>query len=380
MKQQLEQRYRTLYNEEPLTVRSPGRINLIGEHTDYNMGFVMPAAIDKAIYIAIGKNNENKIRLFAEDLGESFAVDADQLTHTGNWPDYIMGVVSELHKAGHHTGGFNAVIGGDIPQGAGLSSSAALSCATAFALGQLFELPVSSVDIVKTAQAAENNFVGLQCGIMDQFASVFGKKDHLIKLDCRSLEYEYIPFELGDWQVLLFNSNVKHTLASSEYNTRRKECEAGIAIIREKYPEVNSLRDVTVEMLSEMLAGKNELVYRRCLFVVEEIARVKAAAGCLRNGDIDAFGIHMYNAHHGLSKLYEVSCKELDVLVDLVKGNPAVAGARMMGGGFGGCTINLVKKEAVESLVIQVSNAYTETFGIAPEVYRVQVEDGTSVC
>ena len=380
MKQQLEQRYRIRYNDEPLVVRSPGRINLIGEHTDYNMGFVMPAAIDKAIYIAIGKNNKNRISLFAEDLAESFEADADQLMHSGNWPDYVMGVVSELRKAGHVITGFNIVIGGDIPQGAGLSSSAALSCATAFALGQLFNLSLSPVDVVKTGQGAENNFVGLQCGIMDQFASVFGKKDHLIKLDCRSLEYEYIPFELGEWSVLLFNSNVKHTLASSEYNTRRKECEAGVAIIREKYPEINSLRDVTVEMVTEMLAGKNELVYRRCLFVAEEIARVTAAAECLKNGDIKTFGMHMYNAHRGLSEMYEVSCKELDILVDLVKDNPAVAGARMMGGGFGGCTINLVKKEAVESLITQVCDAYSNAVGIVPEVYRVQVEDGTSVC
>ena len=242
-----------------------------------------------------------------------------------------------------------------MPLGAGLSSSAAVECATVFALNELFELQLDKMQMVKLAQAAEHAFAGVKVGIMDMFASMFGKKDNVIKLDCRSLQYEYVPFHLSGIKIVLFNTNVKHSLASTEYNTRRKECEQGVEWIKENQPEVNSLRDATIEMLDAFVLPKDKLVYKRCRFIVEEIQRLLQACEDLKRDDISALGKKMFATHDGLSKDYEVSCKELDFLVDAVRNNANVFGARMMGGGFGGCTINLVKEEAVEDLIQDIS-------------------------
>ena len=424
-------KFRELFNQQPIIIRSPGRINMIGEHTDYNMGFVLPAAINKAIYLGIQLRADNEIHLHALDYDDGHKTSLNEILRSGKlWPDYILGVVEQIkihrmdsgedviasearqrihrmHDAkrdDNYSGkleGFNVVFGGDIPPGAGLSSSAALECATAFALNELFRLGLGKLDLVKISQAAENEFVGMKCGIMDQFASMFGKKDHLIRLDCRSLEYQYIPFQLDGVAVVLFDTRVKHSLASSAYNKRREECEEGVRLVAGglksevggrksgvgglKYEVgrigsgVNSLREVTEEMLLEYVKPVNEVVYKRCSFVVAEINRLLAGCKDLENNDVAAFGRKMFETHEGLSKLYEVSCKELDILVDIVKDDPNVLGSRMMGGGFGGCTINLIKNEAVGGLIEKVSGGYKRETGVEMLVYEVVVEDGTGI-
>jgi galactokinase len=270
-------------------------------------------------------------------------------------------------------------MGGDIPTGAGMSSSAAVECAVLFALNELFALGLDKMAMVKMAQQAENKYVGVQCGIMDQFASMFGKKDHVIKLDCRSLEYEYKPFDMKGIRIVLFDTNIKHSLASSEYNTRRLQCEAGVAMVQQHYPEVKKLRDVTLAMLDEIVLPKAEKVYLRCSFIVEEIQRLQDACIDLEQHDMVSFGKKMFATHKGLSELYDVSCKELDFMVDFVKNEPAVLGARMMGGGFGGCSINLVKEEAIEALSGRIEAAYSTAFGIEMKVYIATIENGTSI-
>jgi galactokinase len=372
--------YQSKYGTPDLFVKSPGRINLIGEHTDYNLGFVLPAAIDKAIYIAIGKRSDSEIHLTAADLNESFSGSMDKMEKSPmDWPNYLLGIVDQLIKGGAKLSGFNAVITGDVPLGAGLSSSAAVECATVFALNELFELGLSKLEMVKLAQKAENHFVGLQCGIMDMFASMFGKADAVIQLDCRSLEYHYSPFNQQGIRIVLLDTCVKHSLASSEYNVRRKECEAGVSVLHKSHPEVASLRDVSVEMLWELEGQVNEKVFNRCKFIVEEIKRLQDACLNLAQNDLISFGEKMYETHEGLSKLYEVSCDELDFLANYAKLNEQVLGARMMGGGFGGCTINLVKEAAVSDFIAQAEIAFQKAFNTNLKSYIVSIGDGTSV-
>ena len=376
----LKEKFKSIFNTEPVLVRSPGRVNIIGEHTDYNEGFVLPAAIDKAIYIAIGKRTDDAIHLYAQDYQQSHKVALSNVEPSDkHWPNYILGVVDQFQKSGYKIGGFNLVIDGDVPLGAGLSSSAAVECATAFALNELFQLEVGKLQMVKAAQLAEHNFAKVMVGIMDQFASMFGKKDHAIKLDCRSLEFEYVPLVLKGVKILLLNTNVKHSLASSEYNTRRKECEQGVAWIKEHHPEVNSLRDVTMEMLQQHVAPKDKVIFKRCKYVVEENLRLLEGCEDLKKGNLEALGKKMFRTHQGLSKEYEVSCKELDFLVEYVKDNPAVMGSRMMGGGFGGCTINLVKEEAIDELVQQISKDYKAKMNLELSAYIAGIENGSSI-
>ena len=376
----LREKFRSLFNAEPLLVRSPGRVNIIGEHTDYNEGFVLPAAIDKAIYIAIEKRKDNEIHLYAKDYEQSHEVTLSTVAPTDkHWPNYILGVVDQFQKRGYQLGGFNLVIDGDVPLGAGLSSSAAVECATAFALNELFQLGIEKLEMVKAAQLAEHTFAKVMCGIMDQFASMFGKKDHVIKLDCRSLDYEYVPLELRGIKILLLNTNVKHSLSSSEYNTRRHQCEQGVDWVRDHHQQVKSLRDVTMQMLQQHVAPKDEVIFRRCKYVVEENLRLLEGCEDLRQGRIEALGKKMFRTHEGLSREYEVSCRELDFLVDYVKDYPAVLGSRMMGGGFGGCTINLVKEEAIDELVKKVSVDYKENMNLELSAYIAGIENGSSL-
>jgi galactokinase len=371
--------YREVFGEEPLLVRSPGRVNLIGEHTDYNEGFVLPAAINKAIYIASGKRNDDELHFIAADIDERYSSSLSSFQKKpGHWSDYINGVVDQLLKAGHKLSGFNCVLGGDIPTGAGLSSSAAVECSVIFSLNQLFGLGLDKMTMVKLAQKAENEYVGVQCGIMDQFASMFGKAGHAIRLDCRSLEYTYEPLDLKGIRIVLFDTNVKHSLAGSEYNTRRKQCEEGVALVRSHHPHVKSLRDVSEEMVEQYLRHHDITVYERCLYVVQEIERLQQACSDLEKNDLVSFGKKMFATHHGLSKLYDVSCKELDFLVEQVRNEPAVLGARMMGGGFGGCTINLIKEESIDRISASIAEAYRKAYNTDLKTYVTETKDGTS--
>jgi galactokinase len=377
----VKEKFRSLFpGDRPLMVRSPGRVNLIGEHTDYNNGFVLPAAIDKAIWMAVSPRADRELHFVALDLDSSYRGSIDRLERSPlHWPDYLHGVIQQIQALGHQPGGFNCVFGGDIPLGAGMSSSAALECATAFALNELFGLGLDPLTMVKLSQKAENVFVGLQSGIMDQFASMFGRRNHVIRLDCQSLEYVYFPFNIEGIRIVLLDSGVKHSLASSEYNTRRLQCEAGVSLVRAQHPHVKSLRDVTLAMLESCVAPVDPLVYRRCRYILEENARLLAGTEDLQQGDLAAFGRKMFASHEGLSHDYEVSCEELDFLVDQVKGDPGVIGARMMGGGFGGCTINLVKEAAIDGLIERITPVYHEAMKLELKVYIGQIENGTSL-
>jgi len=375
--QKLQHHYSELFNSTPTVVRSPGRINLIGEHTDYNMGLVLPAAIDKQIVLCLGPSNSETCTIYSWDLQQQVSFHLNELTRSElNWANYIIGVVSELVQQNQSVEGFNCVFGGDIPLGAGLSSSAALECGLAFGLDQLFNLELSRLEIAKLSQAAERNFVGVQCGLMDQYANMFGKENHLIQLDCRSETHREVTVELGDYGLWLFNTNVKHELGDSEYNVRRNECETGVKQISKKYHQVTSLRDCDRSMLSEIV---DPLIRTRCEYVIEETTRVVEGSLNLKKGELEAFGEKMYASHHGLSTKYQVSCPELDLLVDFTKKEEFVLGARMMGGGFGGCTINLIAKKSADRLISVISSGYFKQTGKEMSVYQVKIANGTSL-
>lgn len=364
---------------DSLIARSPGRINLIGEHTDYNEGFVLPGAIDKAVYVSVKKNDRDHISLYSIDFNESIEVRLPEIQPIpGHWATYVFGVVAQFKKKGLNIPGFDMSIYGDVPVGAGLSSSAAIECSVAFALNELFELKIPRMELALLSQAAEHEYAGVKCGIMDQFASLFGKEEHVMKLDCRSLEYEYIPFKPEGYRLVLFDTKVKHSLASTEYNVRRSQCEEGVMLIRQQYPAVKSLRDATTEIINECI-GEFETVRQRCLYVVEENSRLQKGCQDLVDGDLASFGKKMFATHEGLRRQYEVSCPELDILVDTVKPLQEVIGARMMGGGFGGCTINIIKETDVEELTEKVSRVYKAATGTDLASYTVRISDGTSI-
>lgn len=373
-------KFKELYSDAPLLARSPGRINLIGEHTDYNDGFVFPAAIDKEVCFAVAKNNIGKFRFFAFDLDESFELDVGKLRKTDtSWANYLLGVAAQFKKAGYRLKGVDCVFGGDIPMGAGLSSSAAIENGFAFALKETFGFEVSKMDMIKMAQKAEHEYAGVMCGIMDQFASMNGKKGHALKLDCRSLDFEYANINLTDYAIVLCDTKVKHELASSEYNTRRKECEAGVKILQKYDGNITALRDVDINFLQKHKAEFDPVVYKRCEFVVKENKRVEEAFKTLQHSDINMFGELMYQSHEGLRDNYEVSCNELDVLFTIARKSGYVIGARMMGGGFGGCTINLVKKNKVDVFAEKITEGYKQTTDIEPELHFVKITEGTGL-
>jgi galactokinase len=363
----------------PLVVRSPGRINIIGEHTDYNEGFVLPAAIDKAVYVALAPRTDQRIELHSLDFSEKISLEiSDRAPRPGHWSTYILGVVDQLIRAGTNPAGFSLVIFGDVPLGAGLSSSAAVECAVAFGLNELWYAGLDRRGLALLAQAAEHDYAGVKCGIMDQFASLFGKKEQVIRLDCRSLEYQYFPLQLNDYVLVLLDTQVKHSLASSAYNERRAQCEAGVALIQRHDPEVKSLRDASPDLVKASIPGDHPS-FPRCLYVVEENERLLRACRALEAGDIPALGQLMLATHAGLRDQYEVSCAELDYLVEKATEHPGVAGARMMGGGFGGCTINLVRRDAVEQLLPLLQEAYRRDWHHELPAYIVKIEDGSSV-
>lgn len=375
----IKKKFLSTFISKPLIVRSPGRINLIGEHTDYNEGFVMPAAIDKEIVCAIASNNSNKCHVVALDMNDSLEFD---ITNFGKsekgWPNYILGVIEQFQKRDLEVLGFDCVFGGDIPVGAGLSSSAAMECAFAFGFSTLHHHDLSKLEIVKISQAAENEYVGVQCGIMDQFASVHGLTNQIFRLDCKTLNFEYYNFILDDHHLVLCDTQVKHSLASSEYNTRRQECEQGISILQKHYKDINSLRDVSIEQLIKHENEFNPIVYKRCKYVVEEIIRVIDCCDLLKKGDLIGFGKNMYKTHDGLSKDYEVSCKELDFLASKAKASGMVIGTRMMGGGFGGCTINIVKNEFLDQFNEYMTTEYKKELNLDLKTYMVKIKNGTS--
>jgi galactokinase len=361
-----------------VVVRSPGRVNLIGEHTDYNEGFVLPAAVDKAIVFAVSPRTDRMVRFVASDLNDEFsaALTAIQRSSKG-WPNYLLGVIEEYRVLGHTFPGCDLVFGGDIPIGAGMSSSAAVECGFAFALNQLFGFGISKMDLVQLGQRSENNFVGMNCGIMDQFINIFGEDGTVLKIDCRSLAYEHFPFERTDLAIVLCETELKRSLASSEYNIRRQQCEAGVTILRKHRREVRSLRDVTPEFLQEHRAGMEPILYRRCAYVVKENERVLRASDDLRRNDFRSFGEQMYRSHSGLRDEYQVSSPDLDFLVDAASTIPGVLGARMMGAGFGGCTINLVEQQSVQAFVEEMKSRYRQRTGITNNVYVTHIESGT---
>ncbi|RSK45354.1 galactokinase [Hymenobacter rigui] len=368
-------------HDAALLVRAPGRVNLIGEHTDYNGGFVLPAAINKEIFFAVAPNNLGRIRLASYDKQEHHEVEltAEPLAPGPvQWANYLLGVAAQFQKRGLAVQGFDCVFGGTIPMGAGLSSSAAVECGLAYALNQLHNYGLNSLQLAQLAQKAEHEFAGVLCGLMDQFASIMSRAGQVVRLDCRSLEYVYFPFDTQAAQVVLCNSGVKHNLADSEYNVRRSQCERGVAVLRRYYPTIQTLRDVTLAQLQAHQQEMDELTYRRCRYVIEENERVLRACDYLNAGDLTAFGQQMYASHAGLRDDYEVSCPELDVLVEAARGLPGVFGSRMMGGGFGGCTINLVAPEHVEDFVAEVSRHFTAQYGRPLETYHAHIVAGVS--
>ncbi len=367
-------------NEPDKIVLSPGRINIIGEHIDYNDGYVLPAAIDKIICFAFAKNNTNTSRVVALDLNDEFEIDvtAEVKLDDNDWTNYIRGVINQLKINGFQFEGVNCVFSSNIPVGSGLSSSAALECGFLFGMNDLFNLNIKPIDIALLGQKAEH-WVGIKCGIMDQFSSVMGQENKVIKIDCRTLDYTYHDANFADYSLILFDSNVKHSLMTSAYNERRQQCEEGIAIVKANFPEIKSFRDCTEQTIIDLKDKMSHDVFRRSLFVVKEINRVIQACEALDNGKIEFLGELMFATHDGLSKDYEVSCEELDLLVDLAKEEPAVIGSRLMGGGFGGCTINLVKKGHEQEIKDKFSKLYTEAFGIELKIYDVKVSNGTSL-
>lgn len=376
----IRQAFEDRFGTSPRVFRAPGRVNIIGEHTDYNMGFVLPAAIDKAAWLAIAPAKGNLCTWVSVDFHDEAVVDIDGeiVKSTKHWANYLLGVVREFKTLGREVPPFNALIAADVPIGSGLSSSAALQSAVAFALNEWLGAGLSRKELALLVQRAENTFIGLQCGIMDMFASLHGKEGHALRLDCRSLEYELFPIDLKGHRIVLFDTGVKHSLASTEYNTRRRECEAGVGIIARKYPAVQSLRDVTMEMLEEHRDDMAEVVFRRCRFVIEENARVFETCEAMAKGDLGRVGGLMGLSHRGLRDDYEVSCPELDLLVDWSIEQAGILGARMMGGGFGGCTINLVEEEGMWGMIGSFGRRYLERTGKELKEYVVVTGDGAS--
>lgn len=361
----------------PALYFSPGRINLIGEHIDYNDGYVMPSAIDKGIYYAVACNHSDGINFYAVDYNEKFTVNIKAVKKEEGWKNYLLGVVHEFLISGKKISGFDCAFTGDIPIGSGMSSSAAVEGGLAFALNEIFNCGMNRAELALLCQRAEHNYPGVKCGIMDMYASLNGKKDHVLLLDCKNITHEYFPLQLGGYKLVLLNSKVHHTLASGEYNVRRQRCEEGLAILKNNLP-INSFRDIKnaadIEPCKQLMAPE---VYNCCRFVVEEILRTKKAASLLQQNDLAGFGKLMYETHEGLSKLYDVSCAESDFLVEQSVANKNVLGARQMGGGFGGCSINMVKENAVADFIEQAAAAYKKQFGISLEAYVVETSDGT---
>ncbi len=373
--------FRNAFGREPdLLIRACGRINLLGGHTDYNDGYVLPAAIDKHLYFAVGINDESRFRWIAQDIGQRF--DSEDLSvHASDqlWANYLQGIVQQFQNRQVPIQGVDCVFGGNLPIGAGVSSSAAIEGGFGLALNTLFNGGFTKVELAQLAQRSSRDFVGVPCGIMDQFASLMGRDKRVIRLDCQSLNYEYFPFDTDQYMLLLLNSKVSHSLAESAYGTRVEECAQGLRIIGEAFPQVKSFRDVSLEMLATCRTSLGDVLYRRCDYVVREIHRVVEACHHLEEGDFHGLGQLMFQTHTGLRDDYEVSCEEIDFLIEVAKQQNEVLGARIMGGGFGGCTINLVRKPFVELFKSRARIAYRRRFGIELDAIPVNIVQGTAI-
>ena len=376
MKNSVSQKFAEIYGEGAILFASPGRINLIGEHTDYNGGFVFPGAVDKGIVAAIRLNGTDKVRAFALDLNESaeFGL-AEEDKPAQSWACYIFGVCREIQKRGGVIGGFDTVFAGDVPLGAGMSSSAALESTFAFALNHLYNLGIEKFELARIGQSTEHNYCGVKCGIMDQFASVHGKAGHLMRLDCRSMEFSYFPFDPAKhgYRLMLVNSCVKHELVGSPYNDRRASCERVAAVLGQEF-----LRGATMDQLEAIKDQISEEDYMRARYVIGEEQRVLDVCEALERDDYETVGKRMYETHWGMSKDYEVSCEELDFLATVAQ-ECGVTGSRIMGGGFGGCTINLVKEELYDNFVATVTERFKEKYGHEPKIYPVVISDGSRI-
>ena len=374
--EELKSLFKQRFGNEGVVYTSPGRINLIGEHTDYNGGFVFPGAIDSGIYACIRLNGTNKVHAYSIDKEDycEFGMNEEDHPHL-HWANYIFGVCREIIKRGYKLQGFDTVFYGNVPIGAGMSSSAALESTFAFALNELLNLGIDKFELARIGQATEHNYVGVKCGIMDQFASLFGKAGHLMRLNCATMEFEYYPFNPKGYKVVLLDTLVKHKLASSAYNRRRESCENACAHIAAKHPEVKYLSDATMAMLNEIDVEIPAEDYMRAEYVIGEKQRVLDVCDALEKGDYETVGNRMYGTHYGMSKLYEVSCEELDYLNDIAK-ECGVTGSRVMGGGFGGCTINLVKEDLYDAFIVTAKEKFAAKFGHEPKVYDVVISDG----
>ena len=374
--QELAKAFAEIFGVQPRIFGAPGRVNLIGEHTDYNEGFVMPAAINYSTFVALAPREDRTITVRSDHFPDTAELHLDRPTKSRqHWSDYPLGVAVKLAEAGQRLKGANLLIHGEVPIGSGLSSSAAIEVSTALALLENAGLSIDRLELAKICQKAENEFVGIRSGVMDQFIACFGKKDHAVMLDCRSLESTLLPLP-KDVKLVACNTMVKHQLASSEYNTRREQCEAGVRILSQNLPNIRSLRDVSLKDLEDHGSGLPEVIYRRCRHVISENDRVLRAAIALRSDELSTFGKLMAQSHQSLRDDYEVSCKELDLMVEFANEVPGCIGARMTGGGFGGATINLVTSEAVEEFSAKVSEHYAEATNIQAEIYVCSAADG----
>ncbi len=366
----------------PLLVCAPGRINIIGEHTDYNMGFVLPAAVGHGIYFAMASSGDaDSCSLISLDMEERYDFKVSEIKPLGqdSWQNYILGVVAEIQKAGGKLEGFNLVFSGDVPRGSGMSSSAALECGICLGLNELFGLGFDKVTMVKMSQKAEHNYAGVMCGIMDQFASMMGKEDQVLLLDCKTLEYHHFPMVLENITLMLCNSNVSHSLASSEYNTRRLQCNEGVAILQKKYEGIESLRDVNMWQLNNSKSELSEVIFKRCKYVIEENERVHAIVAALQEDDLKQVGEILKVAQLAMAYEYEVTCPEIDFMADFANQRSEVLGARMMGGGFGGCTLNLIEKGKEKAFVAALDAAYKAKFNKNIMPVEIVISDGVHI-
>jgi galactokinase len=374
---ELARKFTGMFGGQPAIFGAPGRVNLIGEHTDYNEGFVMPSAIGLRTRVAISRRPERKLRIYSQDFPQSFEFDSDNLPQeaTGAWCDYVLGIAIALQQTGHAPQGANLFVQSEIPIGAGLSSSAAIEVASALAILSLNSAILPLADVARLCQHTENTFIGARVGIMDQFVSCLGKAGHALLLDCRSLEFEFIPIP-DRVRMVICNTMVKHQHAGGEYNRRREECEEGVKIFAKWYPHICALRDLSIDQLTQHWHDVPETIYKRCRHVVEENERVRDGARCLRAGDLNGFGQLMLESHRSLRDLYEVSCRELDLMVEVAEGLPGYYGGRMTGGGFGGSTLNLVEAKDADAFADQISGRYQQAVGIEPAVYICSAADG----